>query len=79
MRVSGEGPSPAEIAAFCDRVRDILSEGTVSLIQVYTVARRPAEPYVAPLPDDDLDRIAAEVRRRVPSVPVETFYSDRMS
>src|SRR5437867_5345364 len=36
MRVSGEGPSPAEIAAFCDRVRDILSEGTVSLIQVYT-------------------------------------------
>ena len=79
MRVRGEGPSSAEIAAFCDRVREILSGGGVSLIQVYTVARRPAEPYVAPLPDDDLDRIAAEVRRRVPSVPVETFYSDRMS
>ncbi len=79
MKVRGEGPSPAEIAAFCDRVREILSDGSVSLIQVYTVARRPAEPYVAPLPDVDLDLIAAEVRRRVPSVPVETFYSDRMS
>jgi wyosine [tRNA(Phe)-imidazoG37] synthetase (radical SAM superfamily) len=79
MKVRGEGPSPAEIAAFCDRVREILSDGSVSLIQVYTVARRPAEAYVAPLADGDLDLIAAEVRRRVPSVPVETYYSDRMS
>ena len=80
MKVRGAGPPAREIAAFCDRVQEILSGGgRVSLIQVYTVARPPAESYVAPLDDDDLDRIAAEVRRRLPSVPVETFYSERLS
>ncbi len=78
MKVRGAGPPAREIAAYCDRVQEILSGGgRVGLIQVYTVARRPAEPYVAPLDDDELDRIAAEVRRRLPSVPVETFYSAR--
>jgi wyosine [tRNA(Phe)-imidazoG37] synthetase (radical SAM superfamily) len=77
MRVHGEGPSPAEIEAFCDRVGEILAGGgTVSLIQVYTVARPPAERYVTPIPDEGLDRIAARVRERIPRVPVETFYSE---
>jgi wyosine [tRNA(Phe)-imidazoG37] synthetase (radical SAM superfamily) len=77
MRVHGVPPPEAEIAAYCDRVRDILSGGgRVSLIQVYTVARAPAESYVAPLTDAEVDRIAAVVRGRLP-VPVETFYSDR--
>jgi wyosine [tRNA(Phe)-imidazoG37] synthetase (radical SAM superfamily) len=79
MKVRGEGPPPEEITAFCDRVLEILSGGgRISLVQVYTVARRPAESYVSPLADDEVDRIAAEVRRRVPSVPVESFYSGRM-
>jgi len=80
MKVRGAGPPPEEIAAYCDRVQEILSGGgRVSLIQVYTVARRPAEPYVAPLDDDELDQIAAEVRRRLPAVPVEAFYSARLA
>lgn len=80
MRVGGTGPTAGEIAAYCDRVREILDAGgAVSLIQVYTVARPPAESCVSPLPDEELDRIAADVRRRIPSVPVETFYSSRMS
>jgi wyosine [tRNA(Phe)-imidazoG37] synthetase (radical SAM superfamily) len=79
MRVSGSGPSPGEVGAFCDRVLEILSGGgRISLVQVYTIARPPAEACVAPLPDEDLDALAAEVRRRVP-VPVETFYSERLS
>jgi wyosine [tRNA(Phe)-imidazoG37] synthetase (radical SAM superfamily) len=76
MKVRGEGPSDQEIAAFCDRVKEILSGGgRVSLVQVYTVARRPAESYVEALPDEDVDRIADMVRRRLPAVSVETFYS----
>ncbi len=78
MRVRGEGPSPAEVAAFCERVKEILAQGgAISLVQVYTVARPPAESYVEPLADADLDRLADEVRRAVPQVPVETFYSGR--
>ncbi len=80
MKVRGEGPAPAELAAYCERVREILSKGgAISLIQVYTVARPPAESYVTPLPDDELDRIATAVRGALPSVPVETFYSDRVA
>jgi len=80
MRVRGEGPATGEIDAFCDRVREILAGGgAISLIQVYTVARRPAEPYVTPIPDDELDRIAARVQRRIAEVPVETFYSERLT
>lgn len=81
MKVRGEGPSGAEVAAFCDRVMEILKGGgKVRLVQVYTIARRPAEPYVTPLEDEEVDVLAAEVRRRLPStVPVETFYSARLS
>ncbi|HEV8700477.1 MAG TPA: radical SAM protein [Candidatus Polarisedimenticolia bacterium] len=76
MRVRGQGPAPDEIAAYCDRVSEIVSGGgRVSLVQVYTVARPPAETFVAPLADPEVERIAEEVRRRVPSIPVETFYS----
>jgi wyosine [tRNA(Phe)-imidazoG37] synthetase (radical SAM superfamily) len=76
MQVRGQGPAPDEIAAYCDRVSEIVSGGgRVSLVQVYTVARPPAETFVAPLADPEVERIAEEVRRRVPSIPVETFYS----
>lgn len=76
MKVRGRGPAPDEIAAYCDRVSEIVSGGgRLSLIQVYTVARPPAESYVAPLADTEVDQIADAVRRRVPAVPVETFYS----
>jgi wyosine [tRNA(Phe)-imidazoG37] synthetase (radical SAM superfamily) len=80
MKVQGEGPAAAEVSAYCDRVREILEGGgTVSLIQVYTVARPPAEAYVTPLEDAEVDALAAEVRRRVPGVAVETFYSRHAS
>ena len=76
MKVEGAGPSPGELSAYCDRVGEILERGgRVKLIQVYTVARPPAESYVSPLEDAEVEALAAEVRRRLPSVPVETFYS----
>lgn len=74
MRVAGEGPSPAELAAFCDRLREIvLAGGKLSLVQVYTVARRPAEGFVAPLADAEVDAIAQMVRERT-GVPAAPFY-----
>ena len=80
MKVGGKGPPQAEVAAYVGRVRDILEGGgRVKLIQVYTVARPPAEAYVTPLLDEEVDALAAEVRRRVPGVPVETFYSRHLS
>jgi wyosine [tRNA(Phe)-imidazoG37] synthetase (radical SAM superfamily) len=74
MRVEGQGPSADEVAAYCDRLIEILAAGgTLRRVQVYTIARRPAESYVAPLAPDEVDAIAAEVRERV-GVTVEAYY-----
>jgi len=74
MTVDGAPPPDEEVRAYCDRLNELLaSGGQLKGIQVYTIARRPSEPTVSPLPDADLDRLADTVRNRVP-VPVEVFY-----
>ena len=78
MRIRGEAPSAAEIDAWCGRLEAVLKEGgAIRLVQVYTVARPPAESYVTPLSDQEVDAIAAEARRRLPGIAVESFYSGR--
>jgi wyosine [tRNA(Phe)-imidazoG37] synthetase (radical SAM superfamily) len=79
MRTHGEPPPAAEVAAYCDRLRAILDGGgAIRLVQVYTVARQPAESWVTPLEDSEVDAIATEARRRIPGVAVETYYSGRV-
>jgi wyosine [tRNA(Phe)-imidazoG37] synthetase (radical SAM superfamily) len=74
MRVAGEGPTAAEITAFCDRLNEVRAAGgAIDRVQVYTIARPPTESYVTPLTPAEVDFIAAEVVQRV-GVPVETFY-----
>ena len=75
MRIHGEAPPPEEIAAFCDILQDILKNGgKLKLIQIHTVARRPAEDYVTGLDNGEVDLIAAHVRDRLSTVPVEAYY-----
>lgn len=65
MRIRGEPPSAAELEAFCDRLNEVTaSGGRLKLVQVYTVARRPAESFVAPLTDAEVDAIVELVRTR---------------
>ena len=65
MRVNGEPPTAAELEAFCDRLHEITSAGgQLKLVQIYTIARRPAESYVAPLTDAEVDNIVALVQQR---------------
>ncbi|MFB3853186.1 MAG: radical SAM protein [Vicinamibacterales bacterium] len=74
MRLNGEGPAPSEIEAYCERLLAVAKKGgQIKVIQLYTVARPPAEPWVAPLDDAALDEIAEAVRRWLP-VPVEVYY-----
>ena len=59
MQVNGEGPSPEELMSYCNRLNDIISAGgALSLVQTYTVARRPAESNVLPLADAKIDAIS---------------------
>lgn len=65
LRMHGEPPPAAELEAFCDRLNEIVgSGGRVRLVQVYTVAREPAEAWVAPLADSEIDAIVERVGRR---------------
>jgi wyosine [tRNA(Phe)-imidazoG37] synthetase (radical SAM superfamily) len=74
MRIAGEPPPPAELEAFCDRLNEITAAGgKLKLVQIYTVARRPAESYVAPLTDAEVDAIVELVRTRT-GLPSAPFY-----
>jgi wyosine [tRNA(Phe)-imidazoG37] synthetase (radical SAM superfamily) len=74
MEIHGLPPIAEEIDAYLNRLRDLRDGGCrISLVQVYTVARHPAEAYVTPLCEDELDRIGERVRRL--ELPVETFHA----
>jgi wyosine [tRNA(Phe)-imidazoG37] synthetase (radical SAM superfamily) len=74
LRMHGQPPSPEELAAFCDRLNEIQkSGGKIKLAQVYTVAREPAESFVSPLPDAEVDQIVGLVQART-GLPAEAYY-----
>jgi wyosine [tRNA(Phe)-imidazoG37] synthetase (radical SAM superfamily) len=65
MHVNGEPPSQPELEAFCDRLKEITTAGgQLKLVQIYTIARRPAESFVTPLTDDEVDAIVSLVKDR---------------
>ena len=71
-RWDGEPPPEAELDAWAERLAWIRGEGgTLKLVQVYSVARRPASDRVQHLEHDALEAIAARVRAL--DVPVEVF------
>ena len=75
MKLDGEGPSQAELEAFVGRLKEILEAGgRISDVQVYTVARRPAEDYVTALSDAEVDHIVDLVRRQA-NLSAEPFYA----
>ncbi len=65
MQIDGEPPSVAEQEAYCDRLGEIVaSDGRIKLVQIHTIARPPAESWVAALSNEQVDAIAERVRRR---------------
>jgi len=66
LSMDGEPTPDAEVEAWILRLREITEGGgTVSLVQVYTVARPPAETGVAAVSGEHLARIAGLVRGRL--------------
>ncbi len=75
MRVHGQPPPDEEILAFCRVLSDVLEAGgQLKNIQIYTVARKPAESYVTALSDAEVDGIARTARQILPGIPVESYY-----
>ncbi len=72
LRVHGQPPPPDEIAAYVARLRWLCEQGAqVKLVQVYTVVRRTAESYVAPLTAEELEGIGTLLRPL--GMPVAVF------
>lgn len=74
MRIDSAPPSAEELSAFCDRLNDITTAGgRLKLVQIYTVARKPAETIVSPLSDAEVDAIVQLVKART-GLPTAPFY-----
>lgn len=74
MRLDGIGPDEAELSAFCYRLNEVIhAGGLIAYVQVYTVARRPAESYVTALSDSEVDYICDLVRART-GLRAESYY-----
>lgn len=65
LRLEGHPPTEAELDAFCDRLAEIArTGGQIKYVQIYTVARRPADSAVTALSDVEVDAIVDRVARR---------------
>ncbi len=74
MRINDEPPPGEEIDAYCRRLQEIVAAGgKIKLVQIHTVARRPAESWVTPLANAEVDSIAESVRRQT-ALSVAAFY-----
>ncbi|WP_339728199.1 radical SAM protein [uncultured Gimesia sp.] len=76
MRINQEPPSAAEIDAYCARLNEVLkSGGEIKLVQVYTIARRTTEDYVASLSSAQVDQIASKVKEQT-NLATEVYYGN---
>ena len=74
MRLDGAGPPPVEQEAYCDRLNEIVAAGgQIKLVQIHTIARRPAESFATPLENGEVDALAEVVRWRT-GLRVEPYY-----
>jgi wyosine [tRNA(Phe)-imidazoG37] synthetase (radical SAM superfamily) len=77
MRIAGLPPVEAELEAYCRRLQEIgAAGGRLQLVQVCTVARRPAESYVESLSDAEVDAIVELVQTRT-GLPAAGYYGAR--
>lgn len=75
MCVDGHAPPLEEQTAFCDRLNEILAAGGhIKLVQIYTVARPPAESFVTPLSNAQVNLLAERVRSRT-GLETAAYYS----
>ncbi len=63
-----------EFDAYTDRIAELIGAGCrIELVQLYTIARHPLEPYVSALTDETLSHMSGLLNDRVPSLAVQWF------
>ncbi|UCG33606.1 MAG: radical SAM protein [Phycisphaerales bacterium] len=75
MHIRDQPPPDAEVRAFADRLNEIQAAGgRIKLVQVHTIARKPAEPHVTALSPSQVERIADLVSQHA-RVRAEAYYA----
>jgi wyosine [tRNA(Phe)-imidazoG37] synthetase (radical SAM superfamily) len=78
MRIESQPPGPEEISAYIDHLNDITQAGgELKLVQIYTIARPPAESFVAPLANEEVDAITHLVAEKT-QLRVEHYYGSAL-
>ncbi|MEE2923914.1 MAG: radical SAM protein [bacterium] len=72
MKVEGSPPSPNEIDLYISRLMSINQNRNIAEVQIYTIARKPAQNYVSPLKLTEMHNILAPIKET--NLPVK-FYS----
>jgi wyosine [tRNA(Phe)-imidazoG37] synthetase (radical SAM superfamily) len=73
LRLHGEPMPPAELAAYCDRLRELVAAGgQLRAVHAYTVARPTPEPWATKLTAAELEAVAATIRART-GLTVEAY------
>jgi wyosine [tRNA(Phe)-imidazoG37] synthetase (radical SAM superfamily) len=73
MRIHGESPAAAEIAAYGDRIKEIMAAGgRIQLVQIHTIARQPSEAWASALSQHELEAIAQDISGRT-ELPAAVF------
>ena len=74
VRIHQQAPPEKEIIAYAERLNHIVRfGGRIAAVQVYTVARPPAQEYVTGLSNEEVELIADTVRR-LTDLTVRSFY-----
>ena len=73
FRQRGAAPPAAELDRWLERLAAIEVGGAIRELHVYTIARRPTEPWCAPLSDDEVDQIVHKAQEAL-TCPVKGFY-----
>jgi hypothetical protein len=73
LRLEGEPMPVSELAAYCDRLNDLLRNGArIKEVHAYTIARPTPEEFATKLDKEELGRVAATIRDRT-GLNVSTF------
>lgn len=73
-RIDGSRIEAAEVAAYARRLADLAAAGArIDHVQLYTIARRPADSRLSSLSAEELEAIAGEIVAGV-NVPIQIYY-----
>lgn len=74
LSFSGASPAEEDIVDYLHRLRELTAAGChIRLVQIYTIARPVFQTHIAPLPDSELDTIAARVQQL--GINAEAYYA----